>query len=55
MIKNRCWDAGVVGHRVLLHALKRRELHNFADDLIGDRQVQVPHDALHFTSRILGE
>lgn len=54
MIKHRCWDAGVVGHRVLLHVLEGRELHNLADDLIRDRHVQVPHDALHFTPRILG-
>lgn len=55
MIKNRCWNAGVVGHRVFLHALKRRELHNFTDDLIRDGQVEIIHDTLHFTPRILGE
>ena len=47
--------AGVVGHRILLHALEGRELHNLTDDLIGDRQVQEPHDALNFTPGILGE
>ena len=54
MIKHGCRDAGVVGHRVLLHVLEGRELHNLADDLIRDRHVQVPHDALHFAPRILG-
>lgn len=53
LIKNRCRDAGVVGHRVFLHALKRRELHNSADHLIGEGQVQIPHDALHFMPRVL--
>lgn len=55
LIKNELWDAGVVGHGVFLHALEGRQLHDSADNLIRERQVQVPHDALHFTSRILVE
>lgn len=52
-IKNRLRDAGVVGHGVLLHHLERCELHNFVDGLIRERQVQVPHHALHFPTRVL--
>lgn len=48
------WHTRVVGHRVVLHVLKRCELHNSVDDLVRHRQVQVLHDCPHYTCRILG-
>lgn len=52
-VKDGLWDAGVVGHGVLLHLFERRELHDLVDDLVRERKVQVLHDSHHFPTRIL--
>lgn len=54
-VKDRAWDAGVVGHRIILHLLERRELHDSVDDLVRERQVQVLHDPHYFSTGILRE
>lgn len=55
LIVNLLRKEAEVGHRVLIHVLKSRQLHDAADDVIGEGQFQVLHDALHLAPRILGE